>query len=160
MHLMVYAPYGRAGIYMLQEFCRRLGIGATDEGIQDLIAALRSGQLAGAGLDVTVHTPDGRTELTRTQERDDATILRWTDTDVSGIYHAEIGVHPWAMAIFDERAPVRPGLAHWVRGVHGRSGYFPDGGRHAGQAVRQKSAREHAPQGQQVTRPDASPGGA
>jgi SAM-dependent methyltransferase len=40
MHLMVYAPYGRAGIYMLQEFCRRLGIGATDEGIQDLIAAL------------------------------------------------------------------------------------------------------------------------
>ena len=26
MHLMVYAPYGRTGIYMLQEFCRRLGI--------------------------------------------------------------------------------------------------------------------------------------
>ena len=23
LHLMVYAPYGRAGIYMLQEFCRR-----------------------------------------------------------------------------------------------------------------------------------------
>lgn len=41
MHLMLYAPYGRAGIYMLQEFCRRIGIGATDEGIRDLIAALR-----------------------------------------------------------------------------------------------------------------------
>ena len=41
MHLMVYAPYGRAGIYMLQEFCRRIGIRATDEGIRDLIAALR-----------------------------------------------------------------------------------------------------------------------
>jgi len=40
MHLMVYAPYGRTGIYMLQEFCRRLGIHATDEGIRDLIAAL------------------------------------------------------------------------------------------------------------------------
>ena len=26
MHLMVYAPYGRTGIYMLQEFCRRVGI--------------------------------------------------------------------------------------------------------------------------------------
>src|SRR6266436_6250608 len=39
MHLMVYAPYGRAGIYMLQEFCRRLGVGATDDGIRDLIAA-------------------------------------------------------------------------------------------------------------------------
>ena len=40
MHLMVYAPYGRAGIYMLQEFCRRLDIHATDEEIRDLIAAL------------------------------------------------------------------------------------------------------------------------
>jgi SAM-dependent methyltransferase len=41
MHLMVYAPYGRTGIYMLQEFCRRVGIHPTDEGIRDLIAALR-----------------------------------------------------------------------------------------------------------------------
>ena len=32
MHLMVYAPYGRTGIYMLQEFCRRVGIAATDDG--------------------------------------------------------------------------------------------------------------------------------
>jgi SAM-dependent methyltransferase len=40
MHLMVYAPYGRAGIYMLQEFCRRLGIHATDAEIKDLITAL------------------------------------------------------------------------------------------------------------------------
>ncbi|MGB8478482.1 MAG: class I SAM-dependent methyltransferase [Acidobacteriaceae bacterium] len=42
MHLMVYAPYGRAGIYMLQEFCRRVGIHATDEGIRDLVTALQS----------------------------------------------------------------------------------------------------------------------
>jgi SAM-dependent methyltransferase len=41
MHLMVYAPYGRSGIYMLQEFCKRLGIGPTDDGIRDLIDALR-----------------------------------------------------------------------------------------------------------------------
>jgi len=40
MHLMVYAPYGRTGIYMLQEFCRRLGIHATDSQIRDLINAL------------------------------------------------------------------------------------------------------------------------
>jgi SAM-dependent methyltransferase len=40
MHLMVYAPYGRAGIYMLQEFCRRIGIHANDEEIRDLISAL------------------------------------------------------------------------------------------------------------------------
>jgi SAM-dependent methyltransferase len=42
MHLMVYAPYGRAGIYMLQEFCRRIGVQATDRGIRDLMAALAS----------------------------------------------------------------------------------------------------------------------
>lgn len=40
MHLMVYAPYGRTGIYMLQEFCRRVGIQATEAGIRDLISAL------------------------------------------------------------------------------------------------------------------------
>ena len=42
MHLMVYAPYGRTGIYMLQEFCRRIGIRATESDIRDLIAALRA----------------------------------------------------------------------------------------------------------------------
>jgi SAM-dependent methyltransferase len=42
MHLMVYAPYGRTGVYMLQEFCRRLGIHATDDGIRDLVAALHA----------------------------------------------------------------------------------------------------------------------
>ena len=42
MHLMMYAPYGRTGVYMLQEFCRRVGIHATDEDIRDLIAALKA----------------------------------------------------------------------------------------------------------------------
>jgi len=41
MHLMVYAPYGRRGVYMLQEFCKRTGIHATDADIRDLIATLR-----------------------------------------------------------------------------------------------------------------------
>src|SRR5690348_7986926 len=29
MHVMVYAAYGRVGIYMMQEYCRLLGIGAS-----------------------------------------------------------------------------------------------------------------------------------
>jgi SAM-dependent methyltransferase len=41
MQLMVYAPYGRAGIYMLQEFCRQLDIEASGREIRDLIAAVR-----------------------------------------------------------------------------------------------------------------------
>jgi SAM-dependent methyltransferase len=40
MQLMVYAPYGRTGIYMLQDFCRRVGIEATDAGIRTLVDAL------------------------------------------------------------------------------------------------------------------------
>jgi SAM-dependent methyltransferase len=40
LHLMVYAPYGRAGVYLLQEYCRRLGIGYSDQEIRDLAATL------------------------------------------------------------------------------------------------------------------------
>jgi SAM-dependent methyltransferase len=40
MHLMVYAPFGRSGIYMLQEFCRRTGIAANEAGLQQLLRVL------------------------------------------------------------------------------------------------------------------------
>ena len=36
MYLMVYAPYGRTGVYMLQDYCRRLGIGTSEQEINDL----------------------------------------------------------------------------------------------------------------------------
>ncbi|HUN30080.1 MAG TPA: methyltransferase [Alphaproteobacteria bacterium] len=42
LHLMVYAPYGRAGVYLLQEYCRRLGIAPSEEAIHDLAASLRA----------------------------------------------------------------------------------------------------------------------
>ena len=42
IHLMVYAPYGRTGIYMLQEFARRIGIQADDKNIRDLVVALKA----------------------------------------------------------------------------------------------------------------------
>ena len=41
MHLMVYASYGRTGIYMLQEYCQRLGIVPSEVEIGDLIAVLK-----------------------------------------------------------------------------------------------------------------------
>jgi len=41
MYLMVYAPYGRTGVYMLQDYCRRLGIGTSPQEINDLVAVLR-----------------------------------------------------------------------------------------------------------------------
>jgi SAM-dependent methyltransferase len=36
MRLMVYARYGRAGIYMMQDYCRLLGISASAKDLQDL----------------------------------------------------------------------------------------------------------------------------
>lgn len=41
LHLMVYAPYGRAGVYMLQEYCRRLDIGSSDSEIDELVSSLK-----------------------------------------------------------------------------------------------------------------------
>ena len=41
MYLMVYAPYGRTGVYMLQDYCRRLGVGTSQQEIADLIAVLK-----------------------------------------------------------------------------------------------------------------------
>jgi 2-polyprenyl-3-methyl-5-hydroxy-6-metoxy-1,4-benzoquinol methylase len=40
MQIMVYASYGRAGIYMLQAYCRLLGITPSNQELQDLSAAL------------------------------------------------------------------------------------------------------------------------
>ena len=42
IYLMVYAPYGRAGVYLLQDYCRRLGIGASVGEINDLATVVES----------------------------------------------------------------------------------------------------------------------
>jgi hypothetical protein len=47
-----------------------------------------------AGLDVSMRTPEGRTEAARTEARDEAGLLHWADTDTSGVYRATIGAHP------------------------------------------------------------------
>jgi SAM-dependent methyltransferase len=41
MYLMLYAPYGRTGVSMIQDYCRRLGVGSTPEEIKDLSLVLR-----------------------------------------------------------------------------------------------------------------------
>ena len=41
LELMVYAPYGRAGIYMMQDYCRQLGVTASDADLRELAATLR-----------------------------------------------------------------------------------------------------------------------
>jgi SAM-dependent methyltransferase len=42
IYLMVYAPYGRSGIYMLQDYCRRLGIGTSADEINDLVSVVEA----------------------------------------------------------------------------------------------------------------------
>jgi hypothetical protein len=46
------------------------------------------------GLEAAVRTPDGRTESARTQGQDEAGVLRWADTDVSGVYSISVGSDP------------------------------------------------------------------
>jgi SAM-dependent methyltransferase len=42
MQLMVYAPYGRAGLYLLQAYCRQLGVGSSAQEIRDLATSIRA----------------------------------------------------------------------------------------------------------------------
>ncbi|MBC6981403.1 bifunctional 2-polyprenyl-6-hydroxyphenol methylase/3-demethylubiquinol 3-O-methyltransferase UbiG [Caulobacter sp. 17J80-11] len=42
LQLMVYAPYGRAGIYLIQDYCRRLGLEPTAADVLDLIVSLKA----------------------------------------------------------------------------------------------------------------------
>ena len=62
MHLMVYAPYGRAGVYLLQDYCRRLGIGTTATEIRDLAASLQALPPDHPLLPLLRNAPDFRTE--------------------------------------------------------------------------------------------------
>ena len=48
----------------------------------------------GGGRDATLRAPDGREESARTQGLDDASVLRWADTDLSGVYRAALGGGP------------------------------------------------------------------
>jgi SAM-dependent methyltransferase len=41
IYLMLYAPYGRAGSYMFQDYCRRLGLGTSEREIDDLMTVLK-----------------------------------------------------------------------------------------------------------------------
>jgi SAM-dependent methyltransferase len=41
MYLLVYAPYGRVGVCMLEEYCWTLGIGTSKEQLKDLFAVLK-----------------------------------------------------------------------------------------------------------------------
>jgi SAM-dependent methyltransferase len=42
MYLMVYAPYGRSGAYMIQDYCRKLGVGTSKEEIDALTVMLKN----------------------------------------------------------------------------------------------------------------------
>ena len=42
MHVMVYAKYGRAGIYMMQQYCRLLGVRASETDLRDLGTTIRT----------------------------------------------------------------------------------------------------------------------
>ncbi|MBV8576324.1 MAG: class I SAM-dependent methyltransferase [Acetobacteraceae bacterium] len=68
MHLMVYASYGRAGVYMMQEYCRLLGVGGSEAELRDLgamIGALSSDhpKRRGASWPTPIRNPPTRHNL-------------------------------------------------------------------------------------------------
>jgi SAM-dependent methyltransferase len=109
LNVMVYAPYGRAGIYMLQDYCRRLGIGGTTPEIRNLATSLKALPLyhllapllrsspdfaAGAGLaDALLHP---RTDRTRSHNC-------WTSSTVTA----------WCLGAGCARRLTCPGVARW-----------------------------------------------
>jgi SAM-dependent methyltransferase len=58
IRLMVYATYGRTGVSMIQEYCRRLGLGASDSEIADLVDSLREIPLGHPLSDILRRTSD------------------------------------------------------------------------------------------------------
>jgi len=62
MRLMVYAPYGRTGIYLLQDYCRRLKIGTTSKEIKDLADSLSALPPDHPLIPLLRNTPDFRDE--------------------------------------------------------------------------------------------------
>lgn len=42
LYLMLYAPYGRTGVSMIQEYCRRLGVGTSPAEVRELTAVLKA----------------------------------------------------------------------------------------------------------------------
>jgi SAM-dependent methyltransferase len=96
MYLMLYAPYGRTGVHMLQEYCRKLGVGTSQQEINDMTAVLkvlpqhhpllsmlrgsRESLDAGALIDALLN-PRDRTysvpQLFDFVERNDLTFARW-----------------------------------------------------------------------------------
>lgn len=96
MYLMLYAPYGRAGVSMIQEYCRRLGLGTSPQEVNELTAVLevlpqhhpllsmlrgsRDAANANALIDALLN-PRDRTysvsQLLDLLDRNDLTLARW-----------------------------------------------------------------------------------
>lgn len=62
LHLLVYATYGRAGVDMIQEYCRRVGVTTAPGEIDDLVATLRELPAGHPIGDLLRSSPDFRTD--------------------------------------------------------------------------------------------------
>jgi len=96
MYLMLYAPYGRTGVSMIQEYCRRLGLSTSRQDVSELTAVLKAmpqhhpllamlrGSRDAANADALIDAllnPRDRTysvpQLLDLLDRNDLTLARW-----------------------------------------------------------------------------------
>jgi hypothetical protein len=88
-------PVSPSFLPLLQEILQFAALGRTRERAASVGEVLECFlEAGGSGLHARVRLPNERTEDGRTELVDDVGVLRWTDTDVSGLYVATVGQHP------------------------------------------------------------------
>jgi hypothetical protein len=88
-------PASPSYIAFVQELMRYAVAGRLREQAVTVGDPLEEFLAPGAGaLDASILTPDKRTESTRTLSSEDTNVLRWADTDVSGVYRVVLGHDP------------------------------------------------------------------
>ncbi len=82
-------------VWFMQELLYHVSAGRLREQAVDVGTPLEAFLTLPTGeTEITLHTPEGRSESTQAQVSEETTLLRWIDTDVSGVYRAVIGQHP------------------------------------------------------------------
>ena len=84
-------------VWLMQELLGHAASGRLRErslSVGDTLEEFLPGASEAEGKEVTLRTPDGRTERLRTRANNDVIVWRWSDSDVSGVYWATIGDNP------------------------------------------------------------------
>ena len=140
MHLMVYATYGRAGVYMIQDYCRILGIGTTDADLQDLGAGLEALPPDHPISELLRHTKD----LQRSEAMADALLHPLDRAYTVPELYAWLGRCDMSFGRWIEQAPYLPQCGSLARSPHAtRLAALPEPAQHAAAELFRGTMTQH-----------------